>query len=786
MTKKIETDPVKLHFTTTKLRVCFAQLTGPFPKGKKEIFAEGRQTYLWDSKDEVNERKLKVKSILTYVSEHHKETNLIVFPEYSAPSVYLDEEYREFSRKLNCVIIGSPDNVRDGEKIYNKTPVYLPGYEKPLWLIKKHLSPWEFGNIDEPENVSSPIFYWEVSEKKYWLSIHTGLDFLYSLSDEAPPKDDPVLMIVPMCSTDIRPFNNFAGTHFMHPYGGRAIILCNCTGGDFAGRSAVFVETNNDEKNIPAFFIKEKKEAFVIGEIDCDKFRVSKKSTTSAKSSIEKMYLYQLEKLQNDYLITEIQQTTDASKVRAVINPNLFEVFGKKIRISFGSIDQYAKLDSQALIDSGFEIYSLLGNNDVMVSHLNSSISSLLAEIRELLPSWHTSAIREGDSSGDSNIPYFEVNKYYKVLGTTVDEDADRAFHTSIPDEIQLLALLKLGKDWESNAVSDKDKEHFLSKKWLLGKTEMVPGEVNVIMTIRLTSPVMDSDSPWGDFNLRILPFLKKSDMVTSIYEGTNQRANINYLLRIKTKVEDLFQFITEIHSIGLKEKVLFRTNTYIIVNKWSALSLEKSLPFSGLAVQDEKFRDTIILSNLKDSEDRERFRKFSASQQSHRVNTLREIQRLLDEPYSNEPYSEKSNSMLDDNRKLMPEIIYGISFEDLNKLKPSHDKFQTAVEGLLMKIIHPSSDDEFNTIKEELGYKGKDKDRLTYFEKIHVSIKIIRNTRLDLLSRFEESCKNLLDETVSARNAFAHGDYKRTSIDAYHKAMQSYAAFLKHWNGSF
>ncbi len=774
----IEFNPIELQFSSTTLKVCFAQLIGPAPKGKKEIFIQGRQTYEWESKDEVDERIAKVRSILSFISERHESVDIIVFPEYSAPSVYLDDDYRECANNLNCMIIGSPDNFHDGGKIYNKTPIYLPNREQPIWLVKRHMSQWEAGYIDEPGNIRNPIFYWQVGGKKYWISIHVCLDFLFSLDEHDPPKEDPALMIVTMCSPEIMTFNNFADTHFIHP-GGRAVILCNCTGSAFAGRSAVFAETPGGAKFTPAFFIRDKREAVAIVEIDCEKFKLPRKSTTTTKSCMGQILQYKLEKNQNTYLLTETQQATSASKVRAVINPNLYEVFGKKIRISFLGIGQYGKMDEQKLKDSGLEIYSLLGNNDLMVSHLNSSISSLISEINQLLPSWHTGAIKEGDSSDYSTFPYFEVSRYYKVLGTIVGDEANRAFLNSIPDENELMDLLRLGKDWETPSISEDRKTQFSKKNWLLGKTEMIPGEINVIMTVRLTSPEKDSDIAWRDFNLRILPFLLDNVIVTSIYEGTNNRANINYLLRIKTRVEDLFQFLSEVHALGLREDVLFTTNTYVIVNKWSSLSLERSLPLSGLARHDEYFRESIVMPMLENSADKSKFKNLGSSQQSYIINRVREIQRLLDEPYS-----KGSDSMQKEkNKKMLPEILYGIFLQDLKRLRFSHDEFQNSVEGLIGDILQLSSEEEFVVIREELGYKGKEKNRLTYFEKVHVAIKVVRNRRLDLLSEFEESCKDLIDSTVSTRNAFAHNDYERTSIESYCKAMQSYAEFLKNWS---
>jgi hypothetical protein len=774
---------IKLDFHTPTIKVCFAQLQGPMPRGKREIFIQGRQTYEWDNKEEVEDRLIKVRAILKFIEDNQPDTNIVIFPEYSAPSIYLNDVYREYSNKLNCVIVGSPDNIHVDGKIYNKAPIYLPNVESTIWITKRHLSQWEAGYIDEPVTPDIPIFFWEVDGKRYWVSIHICLDFLFSLDEHYPPKDEPVLMLVTMCSPDIMTFNNFADTHFIHP-GGRAVILSNCVGGQFAGRSAIFAETPSGTKFFPAFYIRDKQEAIAFVEIDCDRYKLPKKSTTDTKSCIGQIFQYRVNKLQNAYVLTEAKQEKNAETIRAVVNPNLFEVFGKKIRLSFLGIGQYGKMDEEKLQNSGIEIYSLLGNNDLLVTQLNSSINSLINEINQLLPSWHTHTgiTKQNDVYDLSSFPYFEVSKYYKVLGMVVDDEANKAFNSSIPNEEELLDLLSLSGNWESQSVNEERKKQFLEKRWVLGKTDKVPGEINVIMSIRLTSPEMDTDRPWNDFNLRILPFLLKNEAVTSIYEGTNHRANINYILRIKTKVDELFQFLTELHSIGVAEEVLFTTNTYVIVKKWSSLSLEKSLPLSGLTPMDERFRDTVIFPVLENAEDRSRFKNLPSSQQSHIVNRIREIQRILDEPYS-----ENSNAKdIQRNRKLMPEIIYGISFNELKRLTLSHGEFQSTVEDLLNTVIQSISESSLSEIIKELQFKGKEKARFTYFEKIHISLSIVKRGRLELLADFEESCKFLIDETVALRNGFAHSDFDRISIESYCKAMRRYAQFIKEWQGSF
>lgn len=776
---------IKLPFNSAKLKICIAQLTGPIPKGKIKVFSIDKDTYQWETKDEVEDRKLKIKSILSFIEQHHSDTNIIVFPEYTAPSFYLDKEYRELADKLNCMIIGSADNFWKGDKVYNQTPIYLPHAESPTWITKRFVSQWEDGHIDEPENTDNPVFHWQVEEKNYSISVYVGQDFHLSMNHDnnTLPVNGPSVIIVPTCAEDIIVFHNLAGSNLAQP-GNRAVVLSNCIGGPFAGGSSIFLKTPKGNKFAPTFLLKEKKEIIAIAEVDCDKLGSPECVYPNSIYGSRQFSQYQIDKDQTEYIITEVSQTTDENKSQAIINPNLFEVFGKTMRMSFLIIDQYGKMDESKLKNSGIEIYSLLGSNDIMVTNLGVYIDSLISEITGLLPSWRMGSEEPKDHFVYSNFPYFEVKKFHKIHGAVVSAQANEAFYNAVPNEHELHDLLALSKNWNTNSISEEKKQQYLKKNWILESTETSQGEVDVIMTIRLTSPEMNKNTirPHKYFADRMIPYLCDSAIVNSIYEGAEYKANINYLLRIKTRIEDLFHFLSEIHLRGLKENVLFATNTYLVVKKWSDLSLEQSLPPSEYSFLFEWYKEKFMFKKFGNIEDKLNFRRLDPTRQNEIVRKILKIQGFLDDP----SFHVNQQVSADEKRQIMTNIIYGISFEDLNKLKQPHDMFLQPVEMLLSKIIRSISDADFNTLKEELSIKGKERNRLTLHEKISMTKKVISNNRPELKEKYDESCKNLY-ETLSTRNAFAHPEnLKFTTIEACCKTMEYYADFFRTWDGEF
>ena len=85
-------------------------------------------------------------------------------------------------------------------------------------------------------------------------------------------------------------------------------------------------------------------------------------------------------------------------------------------------------------------------------------------------------------------MPYFEVDTYFKVLGKEVTPEDRGAFRrgTADPTENDLNAVFALGQNWHSTEVSDEAKRIFLERRWLLGETRRIPGDINAIMAITL------------------------------------------------------------------------------------------------------------------------------------------------------------------------------------------------------------------------------------------------------------------------------------------------------------
>jgi hypothetical protein len=73
------------------------------------------------------------------------------------------------------------------------------------------------------------------------------------------------------------------------------------------------------------------------------------------------------------------------------------------------------------------------------------------------------------DNKTDNLIPFFEVDKYYKVLGVSLGESEPQI--TQIPSGGEELSeIIALGQNWDSGGADGDTKEKCLNNKWILAK----------------------------------------------------------------------------------------------------------------------------------------------------------------------------------------------------------------------------------------------------------------------------------------------------------------------------
>lgn len=517
-------------------------------------------------------------------------------------------------------------------------------------------------------------------------------------------------------------------------------------------------------------------ESFCFFELDCDNLVLPKRSSRTTKSPLSRIHVYNLEPVGDSYQISHagIRERTEESKVVGVINPYIFKEYAKRMLVTFINVAKYGALSEKTVEQQGFECYSVLGHNDMMVTHLHQDPSDLFFGIREMM-GWNPSfldgtEIGSAEDGDSAKYAYFEVFTYHKVLGIKVGPAHRTAFRDGTPTSEQLSSILALGKNWNDVNVLDDERDFLLNKKWILGSTTKEPGNIDAVMTIYLDHPE-DLRVPMQIFEDYVLPSLMSNGSVTSIYEGTGRKMAINYLLRITGSKDNLFAFIQDVHRLAISARLMIMTNTFVIVKKWSSLDLEKSLLIPVLPANEETYRNTHIVNKMTLGE-KVKFISLSREAQLTLIEAYREFESKLN-ALGNRL---KLNQQLPD---IQRDFIVGLLNEDFSVLRHPHDELQGHVEVWLRETIGALvSDKNFPEIRDAVGIeKNKTKDKLTYAEWLLISIYCSEQslTEPKLLPIF----KDLLDNTTYVRNAIKHDEWSKLAVKPYVTALSAYFAFL-------
>jgi hypothetical protein len=772
---------IKLPIEKSLVVVAMVQIEGPLPNGKHLSVIQGRETYAWKSLEEIEARIKKAAQILDLLHALHPGIDIVLFPEYSLPVESAIPVLQGKADAYRFVIVPGSDNITPypDVKILNRSPVIIPGLAEPVWITKSEPSQWEVGMIDaEPDQVN-PFFYWEVNGKTYCLSIRICLDL--TLAGQTNPMSAiPGLYLVPMCSPDLATLRTYADV-LLRAEGGSASILCNAVGKFSTGQSCVMSVTAAGERLRPALELDSAKEQVSVFEIDCDRLVMPKKSQINTKPPLGKRFHYDIDQSgasgSGIRLIPVDFSQVEKARLIGVINPAIFDHYGKKMRISFLSVQEYASLIEKAKGVS-FEILAVLGHHDIMITHLHEARYDMFYDVNQIV-SWRPVTALEFDYSTSRRkgefarqpFPYFRVDTYHKVLGVPVGESLASA--VDIPDEEELREIFLLGENWEDETVSDATRDKFLARRWILGKTSRRPGVISGVMAISLDYAGIDVSEPLALFDYHVLPKIVHNNEVTSVYGGTGIKIGIQYLVRMTTSTDKLFELIEEIHKLAAEARVLISTTTYVVVKKLASLSLRGSFLLVSLPPNDIFYRDQHILPHLSERM-RDEFKALSEGQQRRIISYFRatfNVLKILQTPLALE----------DKMPNLKGKLAMGLLKEDFEELREIHDILQSRVERTLRSIINEVvSEATLDGWQSGLNIpRGKTRDKLTYAEQIKVVLEAIRAGKLD------EPDRRYVEEliaTTDVRNWVKHSDWDRLTMTVFCAALTRYGEFLARW----
>jgi hypothetical protein len=762
---------VTVPFDSPQLKIALVQLLDS-SQAKPVAFVNGRETFVWISEDEVVLRRRKVQRVLERIAESHTQTNIVIFPEYTLPLESLIGDLQHFATAHGIVIIGGTDNIRSPRgKIYNQCPVIIPHHREPVWIRKRDLSQWETTRIDPARGPRSPIFTWKHQGQRYWFSVHICLDFLNALSEPMHAMSTPGVYFVPMCSPDVTTLRTFADS-LLRAEAGRACVLCNSYGTLSSGNSAVMAVTPTGRALEPAIEIPRDGEFLLVFDLDCNRLVPPRK--TPQKTITPLNAPWHLAKIVPSALGYDFRpEETDRRPLSiGIVNPEIFELKGVKMRLAFLQVPNYADVvDRNA--DKEFEILAILGQEDILVSHLAPNYYDFAFDIRQMAGSVASASVTPESSGQDqaNGIPHFEVDTYFKVLGKEVTTEDRRAFRKgkADPSDDELKAVFALGDNWESTEVSPDTKRLFRDRRWILGDTRRVPGDISAIMTITLDQ-ARHERMVFGLFEKEVLPEIVRRTEVTSVYGGSGRRIRIDYVLRITTDLKGLYPLIEFVHRAAGEHRIMATTTTYVVVHRIAALELDKAC--GGTEAGKGHFLNYHLWNRLESLEKRH-FQELPEDEQRAIIRIFERAERLLLQLFG-EP-DEGFNSEIAKTIELMARALVTGRIEVFGD---SYLKIHGATEGRLDELIEPAvRGGQFPTLASAIDLPaGKTRNKMTYAEKIRM-VKVLVGTRSDLL--ITESVMEGLMDTSEVRNAFVHHRVGELTGDLLVNAIHSHAAFL-------
>jgi hypothetical protein len=762
---------VQLPLEVSKLTIALAQLQGPYPTGKHRSFQDGRETFTWRSETDVASRIEKFRAILSFVEAHHPETNILLFPEYSLPVQYILTEAQKYADRTGRVLVPGADNIRDsstGGAVYNLAPVIIPGNSSPIFISKRELSQWEEGFVDRPPYHLNPLFVWDVNGTKLWLSIYICLDMTLALQEPPHFQSSPGLFLVPMCSPEIETFHQI-GDILLRGEGGRACFLCNATDNHAIGNSSVVAITPDGKKHQPAIVLPQSSEHLLVCEIDLLNLAPPKKSTLSTRTALGLRHQYRLTNSPSGPVLTPENGPTEGQTV-AVLNPALFQHAGVEMRMAFLPTADFSEVTEKAK-GRDFEILAVLGEHDLLVTHLSASPYEMLYDINDVVPQKGRTSLSDGQKSAQNSLPHFRVSSFYKVLGTVVSETHRRALtrhDAATPSETEMHKLLSLAQDWNTATVTDAERESFQKAHWVLDHTKKRPGEIGAVMAIAVDFLSPGDTSRLELFEQHVLPEIVAKPEVTSVYGGSGERLPFHYVVRLSTDARSLYPLILHLHNRAHKFRILVSTTTYVVVSKLAGLNLVTACLRPNLTPGDMNYVTFHILPHLTEKE-RGHFRALKEEDQRRIIELHRRVDRALEhlratllEDAVEDWRKRAARSLLDGH----PEL-----------LKDCHDRLQNRSERVLVSLIDSLASEEYiSSWCEANNIKGKDRKKLTFGERIRILRKVVSD---ELADPGLESHLSALGETVLIRNSLQHGELADIPLTPVVAAIEAYCDFL-------
>jgi hypothetical protein len=209
------------------------------------------------------------------------------------------------------------------------------------------------------------------------------------------------------------------------------------------------------------------------------------------------------------------------------------------------------------------------------------------------------------------------------------------------------------------------------------------------------------------------------------------------------------------------------------MVQKLSNLSLEKAVLVPVLPSDETNYRNSHIYPRLSPDE-KIRAVYLDEGEQRPFINQYRRIQEAISS------LGEQEN-LIGNVAEFERKLATGLLNKDFTVLKEPHDVLQIKVENLLRDFINKKvNEDQLDGWKGPLNIlPGKKKNSLSYTERIKLVIRVGEETGMQ--PALLESVKHLMG-SIQMRNAFAHSNWEKLSLEEYIIVLPIYCDFLSKW----
>ena len=214
-------------------------------------------------------------------------------------------------------------------------------------------------------------------------------------------------------------------------------------------------------------------------------------------------------------------------------------------------------------------------------------------------------------------------------------------------------------------------------------------------------------------------------------------------------------------------------TSTYVLMRRIAELDLAVALRHGELSETEDRFFSEAVLSRV--SRHRPELNAATVETKRRIIQFLRRADSLL------AALPGIGESVRDD-------LIVGLSRGQLQDMVRPHSIIQGRTEGVVRGFVAPVITEQYmESVRDRTNIQRRAIDKLLYQDllklaKVAAEDGCVAEIGTQDRDRFVESINRLLADTVEVRNALAHNELHRISLDDYARAIITHLEFLIAW----